>query len=83
MENKITVVQEILVSLQDELSVLKTKFATNNNNNNNNRKNRKRKQNKKKAAVSERESVSNITLSVNAESYKIENNKIGTASTDS
>ena len=28
IENKITVVQEILVSLQDELSVLKTKFAT-------------------------------------------------------
>ena len=28
IENKITVVQEILVSLQDELSVMKTKFAT-------------------------------------------------------
>ena len=34
IENKIAVVQEILVSLQDELSVLKTKFATDNNNNN-------------------------------------------------
>ena len=36
IENKITVVQEILVSLHDELSVLKTKFATEKNNNNNN-----------------------------------------------
>ena len=46
IENKITVVQKILVSLQDELSVLKTKFAMENNNNNNN--NNKRNQNKKK-----------------------------------
>ena len=29
--NKIAIVQEILVSLQDELSVLKSKFATENN----------------------------------------------------
>ena len=41
--------QEILVLLQDELSVLKTTFADgkNNNNNNNNKKNNKRNQNKK------------------------------------
>ena len=55
IENKITVVQEILVSLQDELSVLKTKFATDNNNNNknNNKKIRKetKKEIKKNAAV--------------------------------
>ena len=38
IENKNTVVQENLVSLQNELSVLKTKFATENNNNNNNKK---------------------------------------------
>ena len=80
IENKIAVVQEILVSLQDELSVLKTKFATDNNNNN--------KRNKKKAAVlslaSERETVNNnITLPVNAESNINENNEIGTASTNS
>ena len=55
IENKITLVQEILVSLQDELSVLKTKFATDNNNNNNNnnkknnKRNKKRNQNKKKS----------------------------------
>ena len=34
IENKIAVVQEILVSLKNELSVLKTKFTTDNNNNN-------------------------------------------------
>ena len=45
--------QEILVSLQDELSVLKTKFATdNNNNNNNNKKNNKR--NKKEIKTKKR-----------------------------
>ena len=41
IENKITVVQEILVSLQDELSVLKTKFATDNNTNNINKNKKK------------------------------------------
>ena len=82
--------QEILVSLQDELSVSKTKFATenNNNNNNNNKKIIKEIKTKKKAAVlslaSEGESVNNnITLTVNAESNINENNEIGTASTNS
>ena len=74
--------QEILVSLQDELSILKTKFASekNNNNYNNNKKNNKRnkKRNKKSrdlSLASERESVNNnITLSVNAERNINENN---------
>ena len=48
IENKIAVVQEILVSLQDELSVLKTKFATDNNNDNNNNKKKIRKKNQNK-----------------------------------
>ena len=68
--------QEILVSLQDELSFWKTKFATENNNNNNNNikkiiKKKYKKKTKQKSAVlalaSGRESLNNnITPTVNA-----------------